>query len=566
MSIAELVAAIGQELATQVVAYLFAEAAISAQPTRSLIERPDAILSAARVLLRKLETRDMHIWWARTISLRRPTLETLARRFGITRARAQQIEARASRKVKHELAGLAIGPVGVAALELRQELGAAYPISFLRRPYLGLAAEIAAGEGLVSDPIAASELGSLLLYLAGPYRIENGWLALTDYAPFDEAERAAQDDDGEPVEVQVAVDRLTRTGVGASAGERLLRDTTTLKIIDGFVCEWPPDTTARAALVLRLAGHPLTKREIARRVEKQFGTVGNALAASPAFVRLDVDSYGLAEWGGDRYDGIVDEMKDAIRARGGIASVEQIMSDVTGRYSVSPASIRTYVASHQFVRVGPGLYRVRGSAEAVPSTTRSRLEDSQSCFVVASHWALRLEINAERLRGSGIGIPTAFSFHVGVPPAGKLEVPVVSGANRKALGYIRFGWPKNMPTIGSVADITMQLRLRPGDYLFLGWDTDKERLVAHGTSVAGTTELSESATRARIAALIGIAQAPDSTTELLRLLAVALDLGDNAGRGAVIGRLSSRNDRELINLSRVLFDLVAIRIDSKAAR
>jgi hypothetical protein len=303
----------------------------------------------------------------------------------------------------------------------------------------------------------------------------------------------------------------------------------------------------------------MRKSDIARLVEKGFGTVGNALAAYPQFSRVDVDRYALTEWEGEPYDGVVEQVKAAIKRRGGVASLDDIIADVTGQYSVARTSVTAYLGTHHFVKVSRGMYRVRGSSEKTTAETRATLESTSTCFMVDGRWALRLIINDDRLRGSGVGIPWAFAHQIGLTPGSHFDVSVVASKGRQDLGLARFGWPKNMPTMGSVATVATALGMKLGDYLFLAWDPSSRRLVAYGTRGVRSHELNEDTNRAKIAALIGLSPTPSETPKLLERLAAALGLGSDAGRGLVIGRLTSRGDDELVKLSRVLYDLEALR-------
>lgn len=229
-------------------------------------------------------------------------------------------------------------------------------------------------------------------------------------------------------------------------------------------------------------------------------------------------------------------------------------------WSLSPSSIKAYLTSNNFVRVGRSLYRTRGSIEHPKASTRVSLEETGSCFLLNQGWALRLKLNEGRLRGSGVGIPQAFAQYIGLAPNEALRIPVTTVDRQRSLGYIRFSWPAHVPTIGSITHTVTELQLQLEDFLFLEWDHKEGVIRAHGTRSSQSDGISERNIQSRIGTLIGrpvIAGTPSVT--VLTNLSESLGLGLESGRSAVIKRLQIRRDKELSKLSRVLYDLEAMR-------
>jgi hypothetical protein len=94
------------------------------------------------------------------------TLAEIGRGLHVTRERVRQIE----KRTVEDLADLAAGSAGRRCRKLGRRLGTAVPTD---------SAELAAGlEWARRDlgTVSSDLLDSLLLYLAGPYRLDEGWL------------------------------------------------------------------------------------------------------------------------------------------------------------------------------------------------------------------------------------------------------------------------------------------------------------------------------------------------------------------------------------------------------
>jgi hypothetical protein len=563
MSPVQLAAEHGEQAAKEIITAQIASAAIAAQPPTDLLADPRPVLDAVTRILEGAIDRQIEIWWSRSIGLGRPpTYRELGERYVISGTRVQQLELSAEHSARRLVNRVRLGPVGVAAQQVATALGPFFPTSQLRWPAIGLDRDLLRACGDLQDGLDRTQVGMLLLWLAGPYRESGQWLwrAGSDSLVDLRARILGAAQAGYPTLTE-AEQVLEAHGVAPEARRLLLKEIDGLKIVDDIVCPWPLDSAGRAEAVLRVQGKPMTRGAIARAVERSLGTVANTLTACDRFARLDVDQYGLAEWEGERYDGIVEAMRQAIRCRGGVATGQEILSDVLGRFSVSENSIKVYLGSSQFVRIGKGLYRVRGSAESVVVSTRVPLESSASCFLLKRGWALRLRITDDRMRGSGVGITQAFAQHIGLQPGSTIDLPVMDASGKHRLGNIRFSWPVQMPNIGSIGNLIEYLDLALGDLLFLEWDAEAHILRARATKSIAAADPSERHVQARIGMLIGRPVSSETTSvDILKHLGESLGLGTDAARMQVLGRLRTRGDDELVDLSRILYDLEAMRI------
>ena len=92
------------------------------------------------------------------------TLEELGGRFGVTRERIRQIEAKLRRRLTRFLASEAALPVRWRAATLRRMLGVAAPLDVV--------------EHLLKSPPGCNDYSAILLEIAGPYDRNSDWLTL----------------------------------------------------------------------------------------------------------------------------------------------------------------------------------------------------------------------------------------------------------------------------------------------------------------------------------------------------------------------------------------------------
>jgi hypothetical protein len=568
----ELAHRVGSPAVQVVLAAWIAALGTEAHPQPDLLSEPEPIYSALTSVFRCAgNVRALNVWWMRSLGLNRgPTLREVGKAIGVSGARAQQLDAEGRQAGRRILQRLAMGPVGVAAEQLHAALGPVFPLDLLSWPLVGLTPTIGETDAQVIE-LGPPQVGLLLLRLAGPYTQHGVWLHRSDerwnadrYAIRQEIlEQAASS-----LSTEQAYELLAESGVVEPAREPLLSSFEGIVQIAGHVHPWPDDAAGRMETVLRANGAPMSKTALARLIQRNVGTVSNILMTSERFARLDQDLFGLADWPGDRYAGVVEAIESAIGASGGVATSQAIFDYVLARFSVAENSIRTYLNSPEFVRINGGQYRIRGRSEPARVSTSVTLEESATCFRLPWGWALRMRVNDDRVRGSGLGITQAFAAHVGLEPGGVFTRAVVGAETGAPLGWVRFSWPRGqMPAVGSVSQfLTLpQFRWRLGDWLFLVWDVQHQVIRILVGEADGSSRLTEQTVCARIGAAIGrpdLAQAAPPSA--LRALADALGLPPEAGRSLVIQRLRVRKDEELIADCRVLYDLEAMRMETSA--
>ncbi len=408
-----------------------------------LLEAFDPLVAATRVLER-YEGRDREILGRLLANGLRPvdTLETLGSRHGVTRERIRQLEARIAQEIR-DLAATQFSVLTVHAAELADLVGAACPVDALPEEL---------------SPDGDEDLtDELFAYLAGPFRLVDGWMIKADLAraPSEIGKRAfeaAHTDGVAPLDAML--DALGELGIAQEHRERLIDATPGLRRLERTVSRWTTHAD-KCRGVLAEAGRPMLGVELAAAIGEadNVRTIRNSLGA--AFPRVGRDLYALPEWEHPEYRGIVAEMVE--RLQDGPWDLDDLAKELANTFGVSDVSVRMYAGMHpRFVSEG-GMARLRRKDEPyVPATD---LTQSSRCYQVDGVWALRVPVDRDVLRGSGRPIPEAFAVHLGLNPLEDRRVDV--GRHSVWLGW------SMAPSLGSTRSIAHELRLEAGDHLLL---------------------------------------------------------------------------------------------------
>ncbi|MEU2540245.1 Lsr2 family DNA-binding protein [Streptomyces iakyrus] len=114
----------------------------------------------------------------------------------------------------------------------------------------------------------------------------------------------------------------------------------------------------RAWNVLHETDHPLTSPSLASRMGDGINerSLKVQLANDSRFMRSDVDSWALSDWGLRRYTGIQNLIAEEIDKAGGSTLAEEVVKNLTREFAVKDASIRQMMYKYPFV-VQSGIVR-----------------------------------------------------------------------------------------------------------------------------------------------------------------------------------------------------------------
>ncbi|MGS2645223.1 sigma factor-like helix-turn-helix DNA-binding protein [Streptosporangium sp. G12] len=487
------------------------------RPDRPLPELIDEVFAT-------LDERQRAIARDRLYASQRATLDDLAQRFSVTRERIRQIERDLRDHVEAWLAKDDAAPLIAHVSWLRGRLGSAVPAD-------DLAAAV---------PWHRTELATLgipswrfVRTLLTGYEQVDGWLVAGGADELREKTRQLFTDGPRPLDE--AVTMASQLGIREDVAERWLIAVPQLRVLENHVVPWPRSVNDKAEAVLAVAGGPLTPEEIQERIGEDYSLVGirNQLTADDRFLRVDRNKYGLSRWGGEQYLGIREMIVGEIERSNGEASVNTIVTNLTGRYDVSESSVRAYAGGPGFERTQRGWIRVAG-AEQADYQPRRDVSETRRCFRSRDgRWWHRVDVNAEHLRGSGSPLPTGFAAHLGMAPGGQLTASTPSGD-------VVISW-HNQPTMGSIRPVLIAANASEGDHVFLTVSDGGELLTRYLPAASPALPALNRALH-----LIGYTAPVASEAEGIRLIGARIGLPEGCTREEVIARLRDRGDREIL--------------------
>ncbi|WP_329428436.1 hypothetical protein OG339_03420 [Streptosporangium sp. NBC_01495] len=487
------------------------------RPDRPLPELIDEVFAT-------LDERQRAIARDRLYASQRATLDDLAQRFSVTRERIRQIERDLRDHVEAWLAKEDAAPLIAHVSWLRGRLGSAVP-----------ADDLAAAVPWHRTDLTTLGIPSwrFVRTLLTGYEQVDGWLVAGGADELREKTRQLFTDGPRPLDEAVTL--ASQLGIREDVAERWLIAVPQLRVLENHVVPWPRSVNDKAEAVLAVAGGPLTPEEIQERIGEDYSLVGirNQLTADDRFLRVDRNKYGLSRWGGEQYLGIREMIVREIERSNGEASVNTIVTNLTGRYDVSESSVRAYAGGPGFERTQRGWIRVAG-AEQADYQPRRDVSETRRCFRSRDgRWWHRVDVNAEHLRGSGSPLPTGFAAHLGMAPGGQLTAATPSGD-------VVISW-HNQPTMGSIRPVLIGANASEGDHVFLTVSDGGELLTRYLPAASPTLPALNRALH-----LIGYTAPVASEAEGVRLIGARIGLPDGCTREEVIARLRDRGDREIL--------------------
>jgi hypothetical protein len=360
-----------------------------------------ALLEALRL---KLGDREWRVFEQRNLSTERPTLEKVGKELGVTRERARQIEADAKRSIREALKATEFEPLGWIATAFAARLGVAVRSD---SRLLKTSASLVLGKRW--KPVDLE----MLLWLAGPYSRQEGWLVTTPLSDLEATMLDLADADG--IFQESPCDLLAGLGVSQAEAEGALSVMPHVARRLGRDVRWNGTVLDKALCVLSIAGKPLAGAEIARIIDEGYNvsSLKDRMRCDSRFVRSGRDSYGLAVWGLDEYSGIVDEIEERLRAAGEPLVIDDLARSIAADHGVSAGSVRSYCSVPRFFASG-GLVRLRLGSDPLPSV--GELATAKGVFLGPGELIVVTPVDGELLRGSGRQVAATVAEHLGVRP------------------------------------------------------------------------------------------------------------------------------------------------------
>lgn len=455
------------------------------------------------------------------------TLEALGAELGVTRERVRQIESRARSQLGNTLdPGGSLAVVGSA---IRDGIGTIRQLSDLLDEFPSLAAEV---------HLAQKPTWRVIDRIDDDYEIVDGWccspsLSAVAELTFARLEELA-DEHGlvDPTFNPAWFPDAEYASVPSELAEAWA-DYLGIPRYRGILLTRSSGLTDWAIAILAVERRPMTMEELQAEIplERSVNSLRNALGSDARIVRVDRSKWALAEWDLQEYLGIRELIRAELQRAGGSASVEQIVTRISGSYDVNAGSVRTYASSAPFV-INDGMV----AEVAVSQHTRGRksVASTKHLYVQDEGLALRVRVNKDHLRGSGFPLPVALVNAFDLEPGSTVEFST-------ARGPILMRWSGLQPSMSSIRQFLVELDCSIGDDVFCKFGSDRTFSVEQVEPLESPDSIN------RVAAMIGCEMTGDPIRDVATL-ARAIGLPGNSSVAGVIGALQDRGESDLVEL------------------
>jgi hypothetical protein len=219
--------------------------------------------------------------------------------------------------------------------------------------------------------------------------------------------------------------------------------------------------------LLQHRAEPMTIDELAFLVTpgKPKRNLATRLSEVSSFSRVGPDSWALTEWGLPIYDGIQNVIKRRVEAEGQV-SLTELLDEFPAQYGVAASSVRLYASTFPLQLEGDIVTLATERKAVTRDTNRVR-----NLYFVQDKLALRMCVNGEHLRGSGIMLSSALAQALNIQP-GETRSWVVPGHENP----FTINWSGIQPRGSSIRSSLLEIKANLGDQIAFVFDGDKAEL------------------------------------------------------------------------------------------
>lgn len=312
-----------------------------------------------------------------------------------------------------------------------------------------------------------------------------------------------------------------------------------------FLRSVPNNLADKLVATLRDFDRAMSDSEITEAISSRWtwGSARNLMSTDVRFMTVDISTYALSEWGLREYRGIKEEIISLIEDSGSMA-----LSEVTAVISewfpnVSELSVRTYSNSLP-LQVIDGLVTINDIGVSIQHTLDEMTpKQLRGLFQCGDGFLLRIEVNADHLRGSGFPCSRAIGAILGIKIG-------------ESWSCLIEGYPfslsiKNRATqsaFGTIRVITEALDAKSGDQMFFHFVGVEGRIDSVDVKLLRKTDVSTSPTE-MVCQYMGITSTGSSP---LCDVASYLGLHEGAGWSDVESTAAARGDSLLERAARLV--------------
>ncbi len=416
-----------------------------------------------------LPERERHIFKARIACLEvSHTLQELADYFGVTRERVRQLENRVRHKLTEFTKGIEARPIRWRAETIRQRIGVAAPLAHV--------------EHLLSPLDGQVDYRSILLRLAGPYDLVNGWVVLRSAVNTDPTTKIRDmADEVGYIDPHLATRELNKWGLDSSFHEDWLIRDARIRKLNGRLVRWGGPIGDKLIIALADIGRPATIDTLLDHIQEDRArtSANNALSGDARAVRVNQAEWALTSWGLSEYSGIAISIRKLLERERQPIPLEGIVTRLRRDLGLNDNSIRAYCQAPMFIFEDGAIY-LRGDAEPYVYDNAS-LHSARGVFALGPHRvSLLFEVDGGLLRGSGRALTQAAGAILDVAVNQQLIF------NNRDGGSVTITFPETSirgPSIGSVRSLAESADAKLGDQLTLVLDRSDMSATAISTDV-----------------------------------------------------------------------------------
>ena len=396
------------------------------------------------------------------------TLQDLGKRFLVTRERVRQLESKLRNQLDRFVASPDAAPVRWRVETIRNAVGTAAPTASIA--------------DLLECPPGESDYRALLLELAGPYIVEDGWVINKSRLASDPTSRliASADDVGR-ISQELIKSELDAWGLWPQFHRGWLLKNRKIRELNGQWYRWDGSIADKLVAGLDDIGIPATIKTLMAHVhaDRTRGSALNALSSDPRVVRINRTEWGLASWGYQEFNSIAVAMRDYLERAGEPVLMPELIDTLSRQFELRESSVRAYCEAPIFVLEG-GYVRLRRKDEDY-TFPNAPIRAAKSVFYLGPQRVARLlEVNGDLLRGSGHSLTHAAGAILNIVPDHELTFYDEDGISVK----VTFpGTSTTGPSLGSVRALAENNGAGFGDYLTIILDRSNMSITATSTNV-----------------------------------------------------------------------------------
>ena len=337
---------------------------------------------------------------------------------------------------------------------------------------------------MFSSEDRTTEYWVLLLEIAGPYDVNNGWVVLRSASANDPTRVICSTaDEFGRIERDLVEERLSVWGLERSLHLEWLKANSRVRDFNGQIVLWGRNIGDRLAFALSDLGNPATVEILMGYIqeEKSRYSAVSVLVSDPRFVKVGPTSWALSSWNLPKYSGIAMSVSEILQQRDLPMPVDEVVSRVEETFGVPANSVRTCCQAPMFI-IENGLIRLRADGEPYVYSADT-LKSSQGIFALATHRvAIMLEIDGQLLRGSGRAIRRRCRCITWLESGRADGFSILEDGDSVTVTFP--GTSISGPSLGSVRSIAERASAGIGHYLTLILDKSDMSAIAVVTNIS----------------------------------------------------------------------------------